>query len=130
MKELSRKLQVIGGALLVACTPAKGQQVTGTAGSPSATTRLTGKQLPPPDPKFGGIIDDRASKSKAWWAPRVVPPKNAPNVLLIMTDDSGYGLRVPSAELYRRPRWIALRTAGCVIPIFILPPSARLPAQR
>lgn len=70
------------------------QQVTGTLGSPSATTTISGKQLPPPDPKFGGVIKDSALKSKAWWAPRVVPPKKAPNVLLVMTDDSGFG--VPS----------------------------------
>jgi arylsulfatase len=45
----------------------------------------------PPDPKFGGVIKERASESKPWWPPRVVPPKGAPNVLLIMTDDSGFG---------------------------------------
>ena len=67
------------------------QQVTGVPGSPSATTTLDGKQLPPPNPKFEGVIKERASESKAWWAPRVVPPKGAPNVLLIMTDDSGFG---------------------------------------
>jgi arylsulfatase len=67
------------------------QQVTGTPGSPSATTTIDGKQLPPPDPKFGGVIEERASQSKSWWPPRVVPPKGAPNVLLIMTDDSGFG---------------------------------------
>ena len=32
------------------------QQVTGELGSPGATTTLSGKQLPPPDPKFGGVI--------------------------------------------------------------------------
>jgi len=67
------------------------QQVTGVLGSPSATTTLDGKQLPPPNPKFEGVIKERASESKAWWAPRIVPPKGAPNVLLIMTDDSGFG---------------------------------------
>ena len=67
------------------------QQVTGELGSPSATTTINGKQLPPPDPKFGGVIKEKASESKAWWAPRVVPPKGAPNVLLIMTDDQGFG---------------------------------------
>lgn len=63
-------------------------------GSPSATTTISGKQLPPPDPKFGGVIKDGALQSKAWWAPRIVPPKKAPNILLIMTDDAGFG--VPS----------------------------------
>src|SRR4051812_23902852 len=67
------------------------QQVTGVAGSPGATTTLGGQQLPPPDPKFGGVIKERPSESTPWWAPRVVPPKGAPNVLLIMTDDSGFG---------------------------------------
>ena len=67
------------------------EQVTGELGSPSATTTISGKQLPPPDPKFGGVIKEKASESKAWWAPRVVPPKGAPNVLLIMTDDAGFG---------------------------------------
>jgi arylsulfatase len=66
-------------------------QVTGELGSASATTTISGKQLPPPDPKFGGVIKQRASESKAWWPPRVVPPKKAPNVLLIMSDDDGFG---------------------------------------
>src|SRR5258707_15606990 len=66
-------------------------QTTGVIGSPSATTTIDGKQLPPPDPKFGGVIREKASESTPWWAPRVVPPRGAPNVLLIMTDDQGFG---------------------------------------
>src|ERR1700690_3199632 len=66
-------------------------QTTGEPGSPGATTTISGKQLPAPDPKFGGEIKDGALQSKAWWAPRIVPPKDAPNVLLIMTDDVGFG---------------------------------------
>ena len=60
-------------------------------GSPGGTTTISGQQLPPPDPKFGGVIKERASESTPWWPPRVVPPKGAPNVLLIMTDDCGFG---------------------------------------
>ncbi len=69
-------------------------QTTGEPGSPSATTTISGEQLPPPAPKFGGVIKDDALQSKPWWPPRVVPPKGAPNILLIMTDDAGFG--VPS----------------------------------
>jgi arylsulfatase A-like enzyme len=43
-------------------------------------------------PKFGGVIKESAKDSKPWWPARVVPPKGAPNVLLIMTDDQGYGV--------------------------------------
>lgn len=67
------------------------QQTTGVPGSPGATTTINGKQLPAPDPAFGGVIKETASQSKAWWAPRIVPQKGAPNVLLIMTDDVGFG---------------------------------------
>ncbi len=66
-------------------------QYNGPEGLPSTTASIDGKQLPPPDPKFGGVIKENAAQSKAWWAPRIVPPKGAPNVLLILTDDVGYG---------------------------------------
>src|SRR3984885_14984984 len=68
------------------------QKVTGVLGSPSATTSLDGKQLPPLPPEFGGVIKESAKDSSPWWAPQVVPPQGAPNVLLIMTDDMGYGV--------------------------------------
>jgi len=80
--------------LISGISPALAQDVTGTLGSPSATTSITGQQLPPPTPDFGGVIKNDALESTAWWAPRVVPPKGAPNVLLIITDDAGFG--VPS----------------------------------
>jgi arylsulfatase len=85
-------LAIAGTSL--ASAPAFAEQVTGTPGSPSATISISGSQLPPPDPKFGGVIQEGALQSKPWWAPRVVPPKGAPNVLLIITDDAGFG--VPS----------------------------------
>ncbi|HMS65138.1 MAG TPA: arylsulfatase [Ignavibacteria bacterium] len=67
-------------------------QTTGTPGNPDATTTIDGKQIPAPAPPFGGLIKDEAKDSKPWWAPRIAPPKGAPNVLLIMTDDAGYGV--------------------------------------
>jgi arylsulfatase len=70
------------------------QQITGTLGSPSATTTIDGVKLPAPEPKFGGEIKNDALQSNPWWAPRIVPPREAPNILLIITDDAGFG--VPS----------------------------------
>jgi len=84
-------------AMLLAMTlpaMAAAQTVTGTLGSPSATTTIKGDQLPAPQPPFGGVIKDGALQSTPWWAPRIVPPASAPNVLLIITDDAGFG--VPS----------------------------------
>lgn len=77
------------GVLLGAVVAA--QQIRSTSGSPAATTTIDGRYLPPPPPKFGGEINLNAYQSKPWWPPRVVPPKEAPNVLLIMLDDVGYG---------------------------------------
>lgn len=97
MKTSNRWLQwSMALVALVAAMPfgAGAQQVYGTPGSASATMSLSGEQLPPPDPKFGGAIRDGALQSKYWWPPRVVPPKGAPNVLLVITDDAGFG--VPS----------------------------------
>jgi arylsulfatase A-like enzyme len=82
-----------GCALLVlTAMPAYAQQTTGVPGAPSATTTIDGKYLPNPPPNFGGEIGLGAQDSKPYWRPQVVPPKGAPNVLLIMTDDAGYGV--------------------------------------
>jgi len=86
----------VGAAVGVALVPvaAMAQQITGVPGSPSATIAIPGDQLPAPPGKFGGVIERTVAGSKPYWQPRIAPPKGAPNVLLIMTDDSGYG--VPS----------------------------------
>jgi arylsulfatase A-like enzyme len=83
----------IFAALLVACSPepAAAQQAGGAPGSPSATTTLSGEQLPPAPQRFEGKIERNAAQSKPFWPARVVPPKGAPNILLIMTDDTGFG---------------------------------------
>src|SRR5208283_2104743 len=68
------------------------EQITGVPGSASATITIDGKQLPPPPQKFEGKIGRTTAESKPYWPARVVPPKGAPNILLIMTDDAGYGV--------------------------------------
>lgn len=73
--------------------PAAAQQ-NAPPGSPSATIAIPGNQLPAPPQQFHGVIKDTAQQSKPYWPARIVPPKGAPNILLIMTDDSGFG--VPS----------------------------------
>ena len=94
MMKFMRLFISIISLVAVAGLSAMAQETTGTPGSPSATTTIDGKELPPPAPKFGGVIKHDALNSTPWWAPRVVPPKKAPNILLIMTDDAGFG--VPS----------------------------------
>ena len=87
--------RIISAACVALSLPILGsataQQITGTSGSPSATMTIDGAQLPPPPPKFEGKIEFDAAKSTPYWPSRVAPPKGAPNVLLIMTDDVGFG---------------------------------------
>ncbi|WP_237227855.1 arylsulfatase [Rubinisphaera sp. JC750] len=72
--------------------PANAQQVNGDPAKATATTTVDGNYLPNPPAKFGGQIGLSAADSRPAWPATVVPPKGAPNVLLIMTDDAGYGV--------------------------------------
>ncbi len=77
--------------LSATCMRAAAQQTTGAPGSPDATTTIDGRYIPAPPAPFGGEIDLNAVDSRPYWPPTVVPPEGAPNVLLIMTDDVGFG---------------------------------------
>ena len=83
-------LGLLVGTALTAVASA--QETTGVPGAPNATTTIDGNYLPSPPPRFGGEIGLDAKDSKPYWPPQIVPPKGAPNILLIMTDDAGYGV--------------------------------------
>lgn len=72
---------------LSTCLMAESNEV----GSPNATASLDTRYLPAAPRRFQGEINFNAVDSTAYWAPVIVPPKDAPNVLLIMTDDVGFG---------------------------------------
>src|SRR5438445_894617 len=82
----------LAAAVMAVAPSAQAQPITGTPGNPSSTVTIDGKQIPAPPMPFGGVIKESALDSKPYWPPRVVPPKGAPNILLIMTDDQGYGV--------------------------------------
>jgi arylsulfatase A-like enzyme len=96
----------------LAVAPASAQQISGVPGSPNATLTLDGKQLPPPPMPFGGVIKESAKDSTPWWPPRVVPPKGAPNILLIMTDDQGYGVSGTFGGVIPTPAMDRIANAG------------------
>jgi hypothetical protein len=48
-------------------------EVTGVLGSPDATTTINGKQLPPPAPKFDGVIKDDSGGRRGWCRPKTRP---------------------------------------------------------
>jgi arylsulfatase len=87
-------------------------QTTGTPGSPGATTTIDGKQIPSPPMPFGGVIKESVKDSTPYWPPRVVPPKGAPNILLIMTDDAGYGISSTFGGVIPTPAMDRIAKAG------------------
>jgi arylsulfatase A-like enzyme len=97
--------------LVISYVPVGAQQ-TGTPGSPDATTTIDGRYLPNPPPQFGGEINPNAAQSKPYWPPRVVPPKGAPNVLLIMTDDVGFGAPSTFGGVIPTPNLDRIANAG------------------
>ena len=82
---------ILLGAVFATASLARAEiQTAGTPGSPGATTTIDGRYLPPPPQQFHGDIQPNAYQSKPYWPALVTPPKGAPNVLLIMTDDVGF----------------------------------------
>ena len=59
--------------------------------------------LPMPDPEFKGKTGRTLDASKADWSMQapVRPPLGAPNVLLVLIDDAGFGNPRPSAARSR-----------------------------
>src|SRR5215469_7746922 len=111
---MKKSVLLLSAATLTVFTmvPAVAQQTSGVPGSPSATTTIDGKYLPPPPPKFGGSINLQADQSRPWWPPQVVPPKGAPNILLIMTDDQGYGVSGTFGGVVPTPAMDRIAAAG------------------
>jgi Sulfatase len=64
---------------------------TGNATGQGAPSAQSGKVLPQPEPPFNGTIGRTVANSKADFPQEVQAPEGAPTVLLILTDDVGFG---------------------------------------
>ncbi len=78
---------------------------TDMASLTATRTVNTSKVIPALPVPFGGVIAKIVKNSKAWWAPQIAAPKNAPNILLVIMDDEGFGApstfggMIPTPEL-------------------------------
>lgn len=61
---------------------------------------------------YQGVIGKTLNDSKEWWAPVPKPPAGAPNVLLIILDDVGYGASSAFGGLIRTPTIDSLANNG------------------
>src|SRR5271165_5943188 len=76
---------------LAAAFGAVGFRTTAQAQSPTAVQFPDSTVLPTPTPPFQGFIAPNLINSQPGWPPTVMPPEGAPNVLLILIDDAGFG---------------------------------------
>ncbi|MGD8414408.1 MAG: arylsulfatase, partial [Candidatus Latescibacterota bacterium] len=80
----------LGIILLMAVFAAAGCQQQGNGDTIKSAS--TGEEvLPHPEPPFAGTIGKTVAESKPDYPKPVKAPAGAPNVLLILTDDTGYG---------------------------------------
>lgn len=65
-------------------------------GGPNNNNRpAPSRSLPRPEPEFGGRLEATEEDSAGRFQPSLGFPKDAPNILLIMTDDAGFGAASP-----------------------------------
>ncbi len=77
--------------LVLTVTFLTAQKALEKQGSPFATQSIQTRYLPHIPSKFAGVINFNASESNPYWQPTIVPTQGAPNILLIITDDVGFG---------------------------------------
>ncbi len=76
---------------LAAALGAVGFRTAARAQSAMAVQFPDSTVLPTPTPPFKGFIQPNLIDSQPGWPPTVMPPEGAPNVLLILIDDAGFG---------------------------------------
>ena len=75
------------------CVVPPGPRAGAVAQEPKAAPpKATRTQLPPPDPPFTGRIGETYKDSTASYPQPIMAPKGAPNVLLVLLDDVGFGM--------------------------------------
>ena len=77
-----------------------------------STSALAQEVLPRPDPPFKGKIGRTAKESTPDFPKAVTAPKGAPNVLLILTDDVGFGAASTFGGAIPTPTFDQLAKAG------------------
>jgi arylsulfatase A-like enzyme len=84
-------LAIIGMVIVWQFPAAAQHPVAGERGAPSAREFPNSRVLPIPTPPFTGTIEPNLVNSTPGWPPAISPPEGAPNVLLILIDDAGFG---------------------------------------
>ena len=68
--------------------------------------------LPPPPPPFGGKIAEKAKDSRPWFPPAPTAPAGAPNIVIVLLDDVGFGASSTFGGPVNTPTFEALAKRG------------------
>ena len=103
-----RKRSMVGVAALMACaaTQASPQQ------APTPPPQVDRTVLPIAPGPFQGVVGLRSNDSKPAFPPPVTAPTGAPNVLLVMLDDVGFGASSPFGGVISTPNLDKLANNG------------------
>ena len=104
--------------------------LAGTVTAQDAEPDWNRSVLPIPQPQFKGKAGLRTSEAVLDFPAEVTAPKGAPNILLIMPDDVGFGATAPFGGRFLRPHLSQLPTLGCVTTSSTRQHCARRPARR
>src|SRR5512136_2925195 len=105
----------ISVALTAVCAAtAPGQQITGPPGSPSPTELKHRTHIPMPNTVWPSLITYDAKSPDTKYPPieQLRPPKGAPNVLIILIDDAGFGSSSAFGGPCQTPTAEKLATSG------------------
>jgi arylsulfatase A-like enzyme len=78
-------------AIVAAALASLGGVLAGTYDPPSAASARAIDDLPRPDPPYGGVADRTLHGSRPEFPEPTRAPVDAPNVLLVLVDDAGFG---------------------------------------
>ena len=98
----------------------------------NAQNNIQREILPIPDIPHIGLTTYDAKDPDTYYPPidPLRPPIGAPNVLIILLDDVGFGASSAFGGPIHPPPPNAWRRAGCATPVFTRPHSARRHARR
>jgi arylsulfatase len=81
----------VGGLLGCLAAGDSGARPAQDQAAPGATASGDRRDIPIPDPSFKGVADRTLAGSKPEFPSPAVAPAGAPNVLLVLVDDAGFG---------------------------------------
>jgi arylsulfatase len=116
--------------LLLGTTSLVAASALGSAAGPRAAAAATSDVLPDPEPPFKGKIGRTVKDSTPDFPKSVEAPADAPNVLLILTDDVGFGATSTFGGPIQTPTFSGLPIPGSATTNITPRRSARPPGRR